>query len=470
MKRTTQPEKKKSPRTRRTGSGVKGRRKAGASAKKTPAPIKSAPRKSPPALLIAAWLAAVVVLVSILYLSGDSGRKSITTVAVDSGQKAETKAKTPPPARPPQASSAPKKSVLPPPNDQAPSKAERAKNLASVPANVSRQVTAPPVQSPRSAPTVKKTEAPPSREPVPVEPDMTQHHSDATADRQAPLSSSQAPAPRAAGTGSETGIRPGKSLPPAEKDKSRYSEPFSVALNKPAPSVPAVPPLDLKPKPSSRVAIIIDDFGPDLEIAKKFVSLPFHVSFSVLPHQLHSREIVELAHARGRETLLHLPMEPLRYPKQNPGKGAVLLAMSRDDVQRNVRTALDAFPYISGVNNHMGSRITQNAEVMKTVLAEISRRNLFFVDSWTTPESKGWKTAQEMKVPSRKRDIFLDHSLSPSSIRLQIRRLIRLARLQGSALAIGHPHEVTFKALRESAAQFRNEGIEVVTARDLVGR
>lgn len=461
MKRTTQPEKKKSPRTRRTGSGAKGRRKAGAPAKKTPAPIKSAPRKSPPALLIAAWLAAVAVLVSIIYLSGDSGKKSVTTVA-DSGQKAETKAKTPLPTRPPQPSSAPGKSVVPPPNDQAPSKAKRAHNLASVAANGSRQVTAPPVQSPTPAPTVKKTEAPPSRALVPVEPDRTQHHSDATADR-------QAPAPRAAGTGSETGIRPGKSLPPVEKDKSRSGEPFSVALNKPAPSVPAPPPLDLKPKPTSRVAIIIDDFGPDLEIAKKFVSLPFHVSLSVLPHQLHSREIVELAHARGRETLLHLPMEPLRYPKENPGKGAVLLAMSRDDIQRNVRTALDAFPYISGVNNHMGSRITQNAEVMKTVLAEVSRRNLFFVDSWTTPESKGWKTAQEMKVPSRKRDIFLDHSLSPSSIRMQIRRLIRLARLQGSALAIGHPHEVTFKALRESAAQFRKEGIEVVAARDLVG-
>lgn len=467
MKRTTQPEKKKSPRGKRTGSGVKGRRKAVASAKKTPAPIKSVPRKSPPALLIAAWLVAVVVLASIIYLSGDSDKKPATTVAVDSGQKAGTKSKTPAPTLPPQASSAPKKTVVPPPADPAPSKAERALNHAGVPAQGSRQATVPPVQAPGPAATVKKTEAPP---PVPVEPERTQRHSDAAADRQAPLSSSPAPAPRAAGAGSEAGIHPGKSLPAAEKNKNRHGEAFSVAMNKPAPSVPTAPPLDLKPKPTSRVAIIIDDFGPDLEIAKKFVSLPFHVSLSVLPHQLHSREIVDLAHARGRETLLHLPMEPLRYPKENPGKGAVLLAMSRDDVQRNVRTALDAFPYISGVNNHMGSRITQNAEVMKTVLAEIGRRNLFFVDSWTTPESRGFKTAREMKIPSRKRDIFLDHNLSPASIRLQIRRLIRLARLQGSALAIGHPHEVTLKALQESAAQFRNEGIEVAPARDLLER
>ena len=149
-----------------------------------------------------------------------------------------------------------------------------------------------------------------------------------------------------------------------------------------------VPPASLAPRPGpplpdispkvARASIVIDDLGPDLGIARQFASLPFPVTFSVLPYQAHSREIAELAHAKGLEVILHLPMEPLD-PKANPGKGALLLSMSGDEIRRNVRAALDTSPYFDGVNNHMGSRMTRDAEMMQIVLGEL-KAGIFF---WT---------------------------------------------------------------------------------------
>jgi len=240
-----------------------------------------------------------------------------------------------------------------------------------------------------------------------------------------------------------------------------------MAMNRPAPR-PGVPSPDISPR-RSRISIVIDDLGPDVGIAKRFASLPFPVTMSVLPHQAHSSEIAELAHLKGREVILHLPMEPMGAGK-NPGQGALLLSMPADEIRRNIRAALDTSPYFDGVNNHMGSRMTRDAQAMKTVLSELKGRDLFFLDSMTTNESKGWKTAMELNMRTLKRDIFLDDNPSADAVRSQISRLVKIAKLRGTALAIGHPREATLKSLQGAAGYFREEGIEIVAARDLMNR
>ncbi len=236
----------------------------------------------------------------------------------------------------------------------------------------------------------------------------------------------------------------------------------------PAPRPGGVPSPDISPK-QARVSIVIDDFGTDIGIAKQFASLPFPVTLSVLPHQAHSREIAELAHLKGREVILHLPMEPLNS-RESPGPGALLLSMSGAEMRRNIRAALDTSPYFDGVNNHMGSRMTSDAQIMKTVLSELKGRDLFFIDSMTTHESKGCRVAGELKIPTLKRDIFLDDDPSEEAIRSQIARLVKIAKICGMALAIGHPHKATLRSLQKAAAHFREEGIEIVAARELMNR
>ena len=213
---------------------------------------------------------------------------------------------------------------------------------------------------------------------------------------------------------------------------------------------------------------MIDDFGGDLNIARRFIELPIPITLSILPYQRYSQDIADLAHAHHRQVILHLPMEPKGYPKVNPGKGALLVSMSGSTIQKSVDSALGSSPYFAGINNHMGSRFTENEALMKTVLEEAQKRGLYFVDSYTSSRSVASSVAQQIHIPFRRRDIFLDNSQSENAIRAQIRQVMRLAKIQGTALAIGHPHESTLRVLSQEAAGFEREKIAVVTVGELM--
>ncbi len=242
--------------------------------------------------------------------------------------------------------------------------------------------------------------------------------------------------------------------------------PLNVAA---APKAPAAPPLpDLTP-PIARVAIVIDDMGQNIESLKELLGIPLPLTFSILPYQHTSREEAQLAHNQGHEVLLHLPMEPKSYPRISPGSGALLLSMSSGDIKKAVGDALDVSPYVTGVNNHMGSAFTEQEGPMEVVLDQIRGRGLYFLDSYTSPQSIGFSLARRMSVPSAQRDVFLDNVNERNYIRARIGQLIRKARIQGSAIAIGHPRYATIEVLREEAKRFHEEKIEVVPLGALVG-
>jgi hypothetical protein len=261
--------------------------------------------------------------------------------------------------------------------------------------------------------------------------------------------------------------------PPPMDEPKEAAKRETLALNVVPPPRVEPPAAGLPPKtpalpPVARVAIVVDDLGQDLDVARKVATIPLAITFSVLPFQDRSKDVVALALANGREVMLHMPMEPEGYPRVNPGNGALLLAMSPGDIHRNLRTALDATSPIAGINNHMGSRFTEHAEPMGIVMKELRRRGLFFLDSATTPRSAALDAARENGVPYLRRDIFLDHVLAESFVKTQLVQLIRKAKIQGTALGIGHPHEVTLDVLRRESGLFEREGIAVVPASRLV--
>jgi len=249
---------------------------------------------------------------------------------------------------------------------------------------------------------------------------------------------------------------------------SAESRPHAAAVGggSPAPfpreeAPPAGPPL-------AQVAIVIDDFGQDLSMAKRFLNIPISITFSILPGLKHSREIAELATVHGHEVMIHMPMEPEGYPEKNPGPGALLVSMSRRQIEESLDDAFRENPYAKGINNHMGSRFTASKEQMERVLSRLKKQGLYFLDSYTSPNSVGVQLAKRMGVATIKRDIFLDHVPTETFVRKQIRELIRRARIQGRAVAIGHPYPVTLKVLQEEALSFEKEGIEVVPLGRLV--
>lgn len=216
------------------------------------------------------------------------------------------------------------------------------------------------------------------------------------------------------------------------------------------------------------VAIIIDDMGYDTEMAANFLELDGILSFSVLPYSPYHKRIASAVHNSGRDVLLHLPMEPLQYPKVNPGEGALVTSMSPDELLEQLRNNLDAVPYIVGVNNHMGSRLTQDSAKMRQIFTILKRRGLFFVDSLTSPKSCCAQTAKIFNLKFARRQVFLDHIQEADAIRFQIKRLVTVAKRRGQAIGIGHPYPVTLQILKEELPNIKQQ-IKLVRISELVG-
>ena len=217
-----------------------------------------------------------------------------------------------------------------------------------------------------------------------------------------------------------------------------------------------------------RVAIIIDDLGYDEKDASRFLALDGMMSFSVLPHSPFQKSIATTLHRSGRDVLLHLPMEPVEYPQVDPGPGALLSSMTPDELLDQLRKNLDAVPFVVGVNNHMGSRLTKDPAKMRQIFTVLKKRDLFFIDSLTGPRSHCQRVAYLLKLKFAQRQIFLDHVQDENTIRFQVKRLISIARKYGKAIGIGHPYPATWKVLNEELPNIKNQ-VKLVRISELVG-
>ena len=218
---------------------------------------------------------------------------------------------------------------------------------------------------------------------------------------------------------------------------------------------------------SPRIAIIIDDLGYDRALAREFIDLDLPLTLSILPFTPFTRSIAQRARAAGREVMLHLPMEPRSYPRINPGDGVLLVSMERDTIRKVLDRDLGEIPFVAGVNNHMGSRFTENKEKMTVVLSELKTRALYFVDSRTSRKSVAYDLAKEMEIRTACRDIFLDNDLSEGALGIQMDRLLNLARHNGHAIGIGHPHKETLGFLTRLQLSLKDK-VEVVPVSGLV--
>ena len=220
-------------------------------------------------------------------------------------------------------------------------------------------------------------------------------------------------------------------------------------------------------EPLPKVAIIIDDVGFDVELARSFLELKSPVSLSVLPTAPYAQAIAREAMGKGVEVLLHLPMEPKETTGDSPGPGALLVKMGEEEFVETLNGHLSRIPGIKGVNNHMGSLLTEREDKMALLFRELKKRNLFYVDSRTTPQTVASRVATEMKVPVASRSVFLDHDLSQEAMKVQWERLLAMARQHGHAVVIAHPHRETLIFLREHLQGLRSEA-RLVRVADIV--
>lgn len=233
----------------------------------------------------------------------------------------------------------------------------------------------------------------------------------------------------------------------------------------------APPPLERRPaadSPGGRVAVIVDDMGYSLTAMSDLCKMNQRLTISVLPNTPHAQDTARIANENGMEVLLHLPMESDDSDSaQNRVKGIVLSSMKKQQIIDIFANDLAQVPYARGVNNHMGSRITRNGQIMKTVLDQVKKNNLFFVDSVTTGETLAYDMAKSMDIPTARRQVFLDGILTEEYISAQMEELFEKAKIMGSAIGICHPSEVAFKVLSDKLPEIKKRGMRLVFASEI---
>ena len=219
---------------------------------------------------------------------------------------------------------------------------------------------------------------------------------------------------------------------------------------------------------SYKVAIIIDDLGNNLRQGQELINLPYQLTYSFLPMRPYSKRLANLAATSGKEVMVHLPMQSATHA--NLGDGALTLELTQNQFQQSVRTSLDSVPHAKGVNNHMGSLLTQHPGHMSWLMEVLSahQETLYFVDSKTTAMTIAGQIADEHLVPHISRDVFIDDSKEEKDIRKQLAYLIEVAKRKGYAVAIGHPYPQTVKLLSEYLPTLANQNIEVVSVTRLL--
>jgi polysaccharide deacetylase 2 family uncharacterized protein YibQ len=215
------------------------------------------------------------------------------------------------------------------------------------------------------------------------------------------------------------------------------------------------------------IAIIIDDLGNGYDRDKQALLLPGKVSYAFLPHTRYTVELAELAYAMGKDVLLHLPMQSTSNAALGPG--ALTLEMSARQLRQTFLSSLAAVPHAIGINNHMGSLLTQHPGHMQWLMqAMADAGGLFFIDSFTAPKSVAYKIAAENWIPNLKRDVFLDTVRTPTAVREQFYRLLAIAQKKGIALAIGHPYPETLAVLETLLPTLPEHGVRLAPVSQLI--
>ena len=224
-------------------------------------------------------------------------------------------------------------------------------------------------------------------------------------------------------------------------------------------------PVILSNKP--KIAIVLDDMGIDQQRSYLATQLKGPLTLSYLTYARDLSKQTNQARQAGHELMLHVPMEPAN-PNIDPGPNVLLSGVSKNETIATLNWGLNQFSSFVGINNHMGSRFTSDLEGMRTVMQELKKRELIFLDSVTSGSTKGQIAANQIGVPFIARNIFLDHIDDINEIKARLNAVKKLAKTQGYAVAIGHPRDSTIKALKPWLAQIENENFQLVPISALI--
>lgn len=209
------------------------------------------------------------------------------------------------------------------------------------------------------------------------------------------------------------------------------------------------------------LALVIDDLGLNARATEQIANIGGPFTLAYLPYANALPAQTARARAAGHELLVHLPMEP-KISGVDPGPNALFEGLDMAEFDRRLVANLSQFEGFVGVNNHMGSLLTENPGRMVRIMAHLKGPGLMWLDSLTSPSTVGPSAARAGGVPYLVRDIFLDNDRDEALIRRQLGKALQIAVDRGYAIAIGHPYPETLAVLETLENDLAAKGVALV--------
>ena len=247
-------------------------------------------------------------------------------------------------------------------------------------------------------------------------------------------------------------------------DPEPVLEPEPVVEDAPA----SEPVAETAPAPTPLIAVVIDDMGVNQRRTKDMLQLEGALTSSFLTYGANLQKLAHQAQNAGHEVILHAAMEPKGPASLAPD--TIKTSMDEAQIEGLFQSMLDKFDglNIKGVNHHMGSKFTEDAEKLRYVMDMIKARDMYFMDSKTTWHSQGSAVAAADGVPYVARDVFLDNEDNADYIRKQFSELEKIAHQKGYAVAICHPKKQTYAVLKEWLEELPQKDVKLVHLGEII--
>ncbi|MBE6452796.1 MAG: divergent polysaccharide deacetylase family protein [Alphaproteobacteria bacterium] len=208
------------------------------------------------------------------------------------------------------------------------------------------------------------------------------------------------------------------------------------------------------------IAIVIDDMGISSKRTADIISLKAPITASFLTYGNNLAQQIQNAQNAGHEIIIHIPMEAQSNVDVAPD--VLTTTMDKAELQEKLKIMLEKFQNIKGGNNHMGSKLTEDKERMLAVMEVLKEKNMFFLDSKTSPKSQAENAAKETGIAYAHRHVFIDNNNDKEYILGQLKKAENVAFKHGYAIAIGHPKTKTYEALYEWIPSLENKGVKML--------
>ncbi|MDD4159918.1 MAG: divergent polysaccharide deacetylase family protein [Synergistaceae bacterium] len=261
------------------------------------------------------------------------------------------------------------------------------------------------------------------------------------------------------GTGDDSKVITGKNSPKKETEIFPLAS-KDIKAESPVASREAI---DKRPV----LAIVVDDGGNALDMAKKAASLDIPLTWAILPYTRYAGDTAAVAEKSGIPYLLHLPMQAEIDKDRKEyiiGEG-----MDRNRIRDVTLKALDSLPSPIGINNHRGSLATSKWDIMVPVIDVLKTRDLLFLDSRTSGKSVAYEVAKAAGITALKNSGFLDGTPDKDSIRARFDHVVKTTQQRGNMIVICHFRPATLLFLEKLNEEYAELPVRLVTLPEMAG-